>query len=81
MNAEQSNSSVTYDKRLVMKMFRRVEPGLNPDLEICAFLTRNRRFEMCPRLLDTSNTWMNREPEVRLECFKVTSQIKAMPGS
>ena len=39
MNAEQSNSSVVYDKRLVLKIFRRVEQGLNPDLEIGVFLT------------------------------------------
>ena len=30
MNAEQSNSSVVYEKRLVLKIFRRVEEGLNP---------------------------------------------------
>src|SRR6478672_11945282 len=39
MNAEQSNSSVVYEKRLVLKMFRRLEEGLNPDLEIGSFLT------------------------------------------
>jgi len=34
MSAEQSNSSVVYEKRLVLKIFRRLEQGLNPDLEI-----------------------------------------------
>ena len=39
MRAEQSNSSVAYENRLVLKLFRRVAEGLNPDLEIGSFLT------------------------------------------
>ncbi len=50
MNAEQSNSSVVYDKRLVLKMFRRVEPGLNPDLEIGVFLMEKSSFQNVPPL-------------------------------
>ncbi len=50
MNAEQSNSSVVYEKRLVLKMFRRLEKGLNPDLEIGAFLTAKTLFRNVPSL-------------------------------
>ena len=50
MNAEQSNSSVVYEKRLVLKIFRRVEEGLNPDLEIGAFLTEKSSFRNVPPL-------------------------------
>ena len=50
MNAEQSNSSVVYENRLVLKMFRRLEEGLNPDLEISAFLTGKTSFRNVPAL-------------------------------
>lgn len=50
MNAEQSNSSVIYEKRLVLKIFRRVEEGLNPDLEIGTFLTDKSSFRNVPPL-------------------------------
>ncbi len=50
MNREQSNSSVVYENQLVLKMFRRLEEGLNPDLEIGAFLTAKTSFRNVPPL-------------------------------
>ncbi|MDQ3066686.1 MAG: hypothetical protein M3R12_05965 [Actinomycetota bacterium] len=43
MGAEQSNSSLVLDG-LALKLYRRIEPGINPDLEIHRFLTEH-RFE------------------------------------
>ena len=40
MNVEQSNSSVAYGDRLILKLFRRPDQGINPDLEIGRTLTR-----------------------------------------
>jgi maltose alpha-D-glucosyltransferase/alpha-amylase len=37
--AEQSNSTVLFDQKVVMKMFRRAQEGVNPDLEIGRYLT------------------------------------------
>jgi len=41
MGVEQSNSSVVFDDRLVLKVLRKLEPGINPELEILRFLTQH----------------------------------------
>ena len=39
LKAEQSNTSVAYGDRVLLKMYRRLETGINPDLEIGRILT------------------------------------------
>jgi maltose alpha-D-glucosyltransferase/alpha-amylase len=39
-NAEQSNTAVVFGDKFILKIFRRLEPGLNPDIEISCFLTK-----------------------------------------
>jgi maltose alpha-D-glucosyltransferase / alpha-amylase len=43
-SAEQSNTSILYDAKLIMKIFRRLQPGENPDTEIGRFLTEAAHF-------------------------------------
>jgi maltose alpha-D-glucosyltransferase/alpha-amylase len=51
ITAEQSNSSVAYGDRLMLKFFRRLEEGVNPDLEMCGFLTEKAHYQHTPQLL------------------------------
>ncbi|HXH23660.1 MAG TPA: putative maltokinase, partial [Vicinamibacterales bacterium] len=44
---DQSNTSVLFGRQIIMKTFRRVEPGPNPDVEIGAFLAA-RGFSRVP---------------------------------
>jgi maltokinase len=47
--AEQSNTSIVFDDELIMKVFRRLEAGINPELELLRFLTE-KRFENIAQL-------------------------------
>ncbi|HLZ49630.1 MAG TPA: putative maltokinase [Candidatus Acidoferrum sp.] len=48
IKAEQSNTSIVYGERLILKLFRRVAEGTNPDLEIGRFLTQVAHFPYTP---------------------------------
>ncbi|HVW80475.1 MAG TPA: putative maltokinase [Mycobacteriales bacterium] len=50
ISAEQSNTSVVVGNHLVVKVIRRVEEGVNPDVEVSGFLTDVARFDHAPRL-------------------------------
>jgi maltose alpha-D-glucosyltransferase/alpha-amylase len=47
-SAEQSNTSILYGDRLILKLFRHHEEGPNPDPEIGKYLTEKVRFEWIP---------------------------------
>jgi maltose alpha-D-glucosyltransferase/alpha-amylase len=49
MGVEQSNTSIVFGDSFVLKIFRRLDPGINPDLEIGSFLTE-KDFEYSPRV-------------------------------
>src|ERR1700683_691534 len=47
-SAEQSNTSILYGDRFILKLLRRQEPGLNPDAEIGQYLTDKAHFDRAP---------------------------------
>ena len=53
MRAEQSNSSVVFGDQFILKLFRRTQPGINPDLEIGYFLTERAAFSHTPAVAGT----------------------------
>ncbi|HVZ83428.1 MAG TPA: maltose alpha-D-glucosyltransferase [Terracidiphilus sp.] len=50
-SAEQSNTSILYGGKLILKLFRRLQPGENPDVEIGRFLTETAQFNRIAPLL------------------------------
>jgi maltose alpha-D-glucosyltransferase/alpha-amylase len=65
LGAEQSNTSLRFGDRLVLKLFRKLEPGVNPDVEISRFLTRSTNFRHVPPVaggLDLHDGGRSREP-------------------
>lgn len=56
LNADQSNSSVIYDingQKLMLKFYRRLDVGVNPELEILQNLNQNTNFKNIPLFLGT----------------------------
>ena len=59
-SAEQSNTSILYEGKLIMKLFRRLQPGENPDTEIGRFLTEVAHFpRIAPFLGDIKSVAQN----------------------
>ncbi len=49
---EHSNSSVVFDESSILKIFRKVEPGSNPDVEITRVLARSGYDQVLPPLAE-----------------------------
>jgi maltose alpha-D-glucosyltransferase/alpha-amylase len=50
LGADQSNSSAVLGESVLLKVYRRLEEGLNPELELIAFLTEEAGFGAVPPL-------------------------------
>ncbi|HYG19032.1 MAG TPA: maltose alpha-D-glucosyltransferase [Ohtaekwangia sp.] len=53
LSSEQSNTSITYDSRFFLKVFRKVDSAINPDVEISRFLSEHTNFEHIPKFIGT----------------------------
>ncbi len=49
-SAEQSNTSIIYSDRFILKLFRRLQPGVNPDYEIGRQLSETAGFTRVPAI-------------------------------
>ena len=63
IGAEQSNVSLIVGESMVLKLYRRVRPGMQPELEVAQFLTNVAHFGNTPALLGAvEHTEEGREP-------------------
>jgi maltose alpha-D-glucosyltransferase/alpha-amylase len=53
LGVEQSNTAITYGQNLFLKLFRRLETGINTDVEITRFLNEETTFKNTPRIAGT----------------------------
>ncbi|HWY50729.1 MAG TPA: maltose alpha-D-glucosyltransferase [Chthoniobacterales bacterium] len=48
LSGEQSNSSMLFADKFFLKLYRKLEDGVNPDVEVTRFLTERAQFENVP---------------------------------
>jgi maltose alpha-D-glucosyltransferase/alpha-amylase len=61
LTSDQNNSAITFNNRFFLKVYRKVEPGQHPDLEISRYLTRDARFAYSPAYLGSAALKLQRD--------------------
>lgn len=64
ISAEQSNTSITYDNKYYLKIYRKVDHAVNPDVEITEYLTKNAGFKHIPGFIGTIEWHFGKETMV-----------------
>ncbi len=68
-SAEQSNTSILFDEKAILKLFRRLRPGENPDVEITRFLTEVAHYPNVPAYLGDVHRTDDRTTLAFLQAF------------
>ncbi|MGR3496674.1 maltose alpha-D-glucosyltransferase [Citreimonas sp.] len=63
LSAEQSNASIAFSDKLILKLYRRLRKGIQPDIEVARFLTDETDFTATPPLLGTID-WIDADGDV-----------------
>jgi maltose alpha-D-glucosyltransferase / alpha-amylase len=77
LSAEQSNTSVIYGRALILKLFRRLQPGVNPDYEIGRQLTENMQFPRVPAVAGAFEYRMPAEQPITLGMMQAFVESQA----
>jgi maltose alpha-D-glucosyltransferase/alpha-amylase len=68
-SAEQSNTSLIFDDLAILKLFRRLGPGENPEVEMTRFLTETAHFQHIPAYLGDLHRVSDRATIASLQAF------------
>lgn len=66
LSAEQSNTSIVYNSAFFMKVYRKLDRTLNPDVEVVQMLTEQVGFEHVPRYLGSLEQQEGNKPPMVL---------------
>jgi maltose alpha-D-glucosyltransferase/alpha-amylase len=66
LKVEQTNTSVIYGNKLILKLYRKLEEGINPDVEIGSFLTDNTPYPNISRVVGSLSYRRGRAKEMSL---------------
>jgi maltose alpha-D-glucosyltransferase/alpha-amylase len=65
LNAEQSNTSIIFEDKFYLKIYRKVDYDINPDQEMIRMLTEQLSFEHAPSFLGTTE-WISGKGNITL---------------
>lgn len=66
MSQEQTNTSINYGDSVILKLYRRIEEGTNPDFELVRHLTEKSRFDHIPEYLGGIEWKMGPSPKSQI---------------
>lgn len=66
LGAEQSNTSIIFNEKHIIKFFRRIYSSTNPDYQICRYLTENTSFDRSPTYTGSINLNIVKKHDVTL---------------
>ena len=80
VETEQSNSTALVDNDYVVKLYRKLEAGINPEIEIGRFLTEVAGFANTPALLGSVELVEGDDRPARSRSFMPSSRTRATAG-
>ncbi len=79
MLAEQSNTSIRFGEKLILKLIRKLAPGVNPDFEIGRLLTE-KRFPYCAPTAGAIELRLNQDEPMTIGILQGFVANRATPG-
>ncbi|MBD3272271.1 MAG: maltose alpha-D-glucosyltransferase, partial [Elusimicrobia bacterium] len=70
IKAEQSNTSICYDKKCILKLYRKIAEGTSPELETIRYLTDKAGYKNIPAYAGTIEYHIRKKPPYTIGLFQ-----------